>query len=211
MTDAQSAALVSLLPQYSVDSQQSIAAGETNGFARPAPIWLEIGFGNGDMLLRLATLMPAINFIGAEVHRPGVGRLLHHMRANALTNIRVIMDDAVQFLTDQVADNTIERILLLFPDPWHKKRHHKRRIVNAEFAALLADKLIPGGVFHAATDWQDYAEHMLEVLNAHPQLVNLGGEAHYSPMPDYRIETRFERRGRALGHGVWDLLYRRRS
>lgn len=146
----------SLLPLYGLANTQIIKDGET-GFAAPAPVWLEIGFGNGDMLMRLAQLMPAKNFIGVEVHRPGVGRLLHNIQTRTFNNVRVVMDDAVEFLNNQVADNTIERILLLFPDPWHKKRHHKRRIVNGEFAQLLAAKLTSGGVFHAATDWQDYA------------------------------------------------------
>ncbi len=207
ITGAQSAALDCLLGDYLVAEVKKVAARRKNGFAVVAPLWLEIGFGNGDMLAGLATSMPEINFIGAEVHRPGVGRLLQNLRNNDIRNVRVVTDDAVDFLTDRVADGAFDRVLLMFPDPWHKKRHHKRRIVNPDFADLVATKLAPGGVFHAATDSRGYAEHMLGVLDAHPRWANLRGAGQYSPPPDYRIETRFERRGRDLGHEVWDLLY----
>ena len=159
------------------------------------------------MLTNLAVSKPELNFIGAEVHRPGVGRLLINIETHSMTNVRIVADDAVQFLTQQIADHSLERVLLMFPDPWHKKRHHKRRIVNKDFADLLVKKLVPGGVFHAATDWQEYAEHMSEVLEPHAGFSNLSGCELYSPPPDYRIETRFEKRGKDLGHGVWDLIY----
>lgn len=206
---AQSAALNSLFADYRVPAAKKIVGQRKNGFAGVAPLWLEVGFGNGDMLVSLATSMPAVNFIGVEVYRAGVGRLLQNLQKNDIRNVRVVIDDALVFLTEQIADAALDQVLLLFPDPWQKKRHHKRRIVNAEFAELLVAKLAPGGVFHAATDSQNYATHMLEVLDRHPRLVNLGGAGQYSPRPDYRIETRFEQRGRALGHGVWDLLYQR--
>ena len=208
ITQAQQTALDTLLPKYRIAPGEKITAGDA-GFSSSAPLWLEIGFGNGDMLLNLASAMPDINFIGAEVHPPGVGRLLLNVDKEALRNVRVVDRDAVQFIEEQVADGALDRVLLFFPDPWHKKRHHKRRIVNEAFAGLLSRKLSPGGVFHAATDWQEYAEHMLEVLDAHPKLENSAGRGSYSPTPDYRIQTRFEHRGRALGHGVWDLIYRR--
>ncbi len=209
VTEAQNAALNTLLGEYVVPAATKIVGWGKNGFAAVAPLWLEIGFGNGDMLVRLATSMPAVNFIGVEVYRAGVGRLLQNLQKNDIRNVRVVIDDAVVFLTEQIADGALDQVLLLFPDPWHKKRHRKRRIVNAEFTELLVARLAPGGVFHAATDSQNYARHMLEVLDRHPMLVNLGGTGRYSPSPDYRIETRFEQRGRALGHGVWDLLYQR--
>lgn len=208
-TEAQNAALNCLLGEYSVPDGQCIVGGKKNGFASPAPLWLEVGFGNGDMLASLATCMPSINFIGAEVHRPGVGRLLQHLQKNAICNVRVVLDDAVDFLTDRVAEAALDRVLLFFPDPWHKTRHHKRRIVSLEFADLLATRLAPGGIFHSATDCGSYARHMLDVLDAHPLLHNLAGTGKYSARPEYRIETHFEQRGRALGHAVWDMLYRR--
>ena len=209
VTGAQQAALTELLPEYALDLPNGLSAGGKGAFPRSAPLWLEIGFGNGDTLGHLALSMPGVNFIGAEVYPPGIGRLLRGLRRNNLDNVRVIADDAVQFLADKVADGILQRVLLLFPDPWPKKRHHKRRIVNAEFVELLSVKLCLGGVFHVATDWKEYAEHMLELLDAHPKLVNLSGSGQYSKAPDYRIETHFERRGRTLGLGVWDLLYRR--
>lgn len=186
-----------------------VAPGDANGFERPAPLWLEIGFGNGELLTHLATTMPGVNFIGSEVYPPGMGRLLRALKHNEIGHVQVVMDDAVTFLHTQVVDGALDRVLLMFPDPWPKKRHHKRRIVNAEFAALLARKLAVGGVFHAATDWEPYKEHMLEVLEACPQLRNMAGASECAQRPDYRTITHFENRGLKLGHGVWDLMYQR--
>jgi tRNA (guanine-N7-)-methyltransferase len=209
VTQGQNTALNTLLGDFIVPAGEIIVGREKSGFAAAAPLWLEIGFGNGDMLMSLATSMPAVNFIGVEVYRTGVGRLLQNLQKNDVRNVRVVIDDAVVFLTEQIAEGALDQVLLMFPDPWHKTRHHKRRIVNAEFADLLVARLAPGGIFHAATDSQSYARTMLKVLDKQPGLINLGGTGQYSPSPDYRIETRFEQRGRALGHGVWDLIYRR--
>lgn len=178
-------------------------------FARDAPVVLEIGFGNGETLLHMAPMFPQWNFLGIEVHRPGVGHLLKRIAEQGLTNVRVMQEDAVEILKTQVADNSLDKVLLFFPDPWHKKKHHKRRIVQPEFVQLLRQKLKPGGQFHMATDWQQYAEYMLEVMEAAEGFNNLATEGQYSHKPDYRPVTKFERRGQRLGHGVWDLIYQK--
>ncbi|MEM7294230.1 MAG: tRNA (guanosine(46)-N7)-methyltransferase TrmB [Pseudomonadota bacterium] len=211
VTVAQRKAIETLLPQYRLRQDVTLPAGSDNGFSQSAPLWLEIGFGNGDLLLELGCQMPEINFIGAEVYPPGVGRLLQGLEQSQIGNVRIAMDDAFELLSNRVADRSLSRILLMFPDPWPKKRHHKRRIVNPAFADLLARKLTENGEFHAASDWEPYIEHMLEVLDAHPALENVAGKGNTSPAPAYRIATHFEQRGRALGHGVWDLLYRLKS
>ncbi|WP_250461721.1 tRNA (guanosine(46)-N7)-methyltransferase TrmB [Microbulbifer litoralis] len=179
-------------------------------FGREAPLVLEIGFGMGDSLLAMAEAEPDKNFIGIEVHPPGVGRLINNAGKAGVKNLRVYMADAVDVLNDCIADASLDRFQLYFPDPWHKKKHHKRRIVQPEFVRLLCTKLKPGGLMHLATDWENYAEHMLEVLEAEEQLENTAGAGNYSGRPPFRPETKFERRGQRLGHGVRDLLYRRR-
>ena len=171
---------------------------------------LEIGFGNGASLAEMAAAHPENDYLGIEVHRPGVGNLIRLLAERDLHNVRVVCDDAVQILKHRLPDACLDRVQLFFPDPWHKKRHHKRRIVSPEFAALIARKLKPGGIFHLATDWQDYAEQMMEVLSAAPDYQNLAGTNAYSPRPDWRPLTKFEQRGQRLGHGVWDLLFTRR-
>ena len=178
-------------------------------FGREAPLVLEIGFGMGDSLLAMAEAEPDKNFIGIEVHPPGVGRLINNAGKAGIDNLRVYMADAVDVLNDCIADASLDRFQLYFPDPWHKKKHHKRRIVQPEFVRLLCTKLKPGGLMHLATDWENYAEHMLEVLEAEEMLENTAGKNNYAPRPEFRPETKFERRGQRLGHGVWDLLYRR--
>jgi len=170
---------------------------------------LEIGFGNGGSLAEMAATLPDHDYLGIEVHRPGVGNLLRLLEERSLLNVRVICDDAVQILKHRLPDACLDRVQLFFPDPWHKRRHHKRRIVSPEFAALIATKLRPGGVFHLATDWQDYARQMLEVLEAAPDYQNCAAKDEYSPRPDWRPLTKFEQRGQRLGHGVWDLLFKR--
>ena len=179
-------------------------------FGRDAPRVFEIGFGNGDSLFEMARQAPEKDFIGVEVHTPGVGRLLHHILDSGTTNIRIYKEDAVEILTHCVPDNSLNTVQLFFPDPWHKKRHHKRRIVQPEFAQLVRRKLQAGGTFHMATDWENYAEHMMEVMEAAEGFENTAGNARYqSGRPTHRPETKFEQRGKKLGHGVWDLIYRK--
>ncbi|MBT6275258.1 MAG: tRNA (guanosine(46)-N7)-methyltransferase TrmB [Chromatiales bacterium] len=177
-------------------------------FGRVAPVWLEIGFGDGDNLVELARRHPEVNLLGLEVHEPGVGRALMGVRDAGLENVRVANADAVQLMRERLSPGTLDKIMLFFPDPWPKKRHHKRRIVQPEFIRLAVSRLRPGGVFHAATDWAPYAEHMLEVLGAEPNLLNTAKDD-YAPTRSDRIETKFERRGLRLGHGVWDLKFER--
>ncbi len=178
-------------------------------FGRSAPRTLEIGFGMGQSLLEMAEAAPDQDFIGIEVHRPGVGALLSGLLARDLKNVRVYDCDALEVLRQCIPDGSLDRVLLFFPDPWHKSRHHKRRIVQPAFAELVRQKLKPGGVLHMATDWQPYAEHMLEVMNAAPGYRNLAEDGQYVPRPEERPITKFERRGQRLGHGVWDLKFAR--
>lgn len=208
ITPAQRSALDGLTRQYSVPSEKPFTANEV--FGREAPCWLEIGFGDGDNLIALARQHPEIDFVGLEVHTPGIGRLLRGVQEHGLTNVRVQDGDAVMFLQNQCPTPSFDRILLLFPDPWPKKRHHKRRILQPEFAKLVSEKLRDGGVFHAATDWEPYAEFMLEVLEAEPTLINASSSGYFGSAEE-RIETKFERRGLRLGHGVRDLVYTREA
>lgn len=176
-------------------------------FGRRAPTVLEIGFGMGDSLATMAAAAPEKNFIGVEVHSPGVGRLMHLIDESGIENLRAYCDDAVEVLERCIADESLSRVQVYFPDPWHKKRHHKRRLIQPEFVQLLRKKLQPGGVIHLATDWENYAEHMMEVMSAAPGFTNCEGEGQFAPRPEYRPVTKFERRGERLGHGVWDLLF----
>jgi tRNA (guanine-N7-)-methyltransferase len=174
-------------------------------FGRQAQTVLEIGFGNGLSLADMAEAHPQTNFFGIEVHTPGVGSLLVQVKKRALDNVRVSQDDAVLVLEQQICDGSLERVQIFFPDPWHKKRHHKRRLIQPEFVQTLIKKLKPSGQIHVATDWQNYAEHILEVLSANPDLRNTVKD--YAPKPDYRPSTKYEARGIRLGHGVWDLVF----
>ncbi len=177
-------------------------------FGRVAPRVLEIGFGMGEGLAETAAAHPEIDYIGVEVHTPGVGALLKQIGERGLGNVRVIQHDAVEVLTAMLPPATLAGIHIFFPDPWHKKRHHKRRLIQGPLVALLANRLAPGGYIHLATDWRDYAEQMLAVLGAETQLHNTAVD--YAPRPDTRPLTKFEQRGIRLGHGVWDLVFRRR-
>jgi tRNA (guanine-N7-)-methyltransferase len=205
ITAAQERALTELWPKFGVEPGGKLDL--ENLFGRTAPRCLEIGFGAGEVIGSLAESHPERDYLGVEVHRSGVGRLLLRAAQGNLGNVRVICDDAVQVLSERVSDDSFDEVLVFFPDPWHKKRHHKRRLIDATFAALLTRKLRPRGVLHLATDWQGYAEQMLEVLNATAGLESLSPDGTYVPRPDFRPSTRFERRGERLGHGVWDLAY----
>ncbi len=199
-----------LWPRFGVDRSggRTLRPGELFGNAHP--VVLEIGFGNGDTLALTAAQHPAWNYLGIEVHRPGVGRLLRTLDERGIGNVRVLRDDAMEVLRRALPAGSLQRVQLFFPDPWPKKKHHKRRIVQPELLDLLHRVLAPGGVFHAATDWEDYAQHMLALFETDPRFENLAGPGAFSPRPDDRPLTKFEQRGRRLGHGVWDLLYRRR-
>ena len=207
-TDAQQRAFDAQWPRFGIDY-----AGQPRDFdavfGRSAPLILEIGFGNGEALRYSAARDPERDHIGIEVHAPGVGRLLNALAEDESGNARLYHHDAVEVLEREIADASLDEIRIYFPDPWHKKRHHKRRLVNPGFAALLVRKLAPGGRLHLATDWADYAERMWEALDATPGLRNRAGPRGHVPRPPWRPQTHFETRGQRLGHGVWDLLYDR--
>ena len=210
ITAAQQRALEELWPKYGLE----FAPGTldlTALFGRNAARTLEIGFGNGDNLQRLAVAQRGRDFLGVEVHRAGVGRLLLALENGALTNVRLLCHDAVEVLDRQLPPASLEEVLILFPDPWPKKRHHKRRLLQADFVELAATRLAPGGRLRIATDWQPYAEEMLATLNAAATLQNLALAGGYVERPAEREPTRFERRGERLGHRVWDLAFRRRA
>lgn len=178
-------------------------------FGNTNPVVFEIGFGMGKSLFEMAQQDPNTNFVGVEVHRPGVGAILAMAGEAGLDNLRVFCCDANEVINKMLAEQSLARLQLYFPDPWHKKRHHKRRLVQPEFVERVTAKLAIGGTLHMATDWEPYAEQMLEVLSADQALENHDAEGGYSPKPDYRPNTKFEKRGERLGHGVWDLLFRR--
>lgn len=208
LTPSQRDAIDRLLPTLGIPAEGAIDVKAL--FGREAPLWIEVGFGDGDALLEAAERHPEANFLGVEVHEPGVGRALRGIDARDLGNVRVACTDAVPLLTDRIDPASAARFVLLFPDPWPKKRHHKRRIVQRPFVRLVAGILRVGGVFHTATDWAPYAEHMLEVLSAEPSFRNCHGEGNYAPAPgEQRLETKFERRGLRLGHGVFELEFER--
>lgn len=178
-------------------------------FGRQAPLVLEIGFGMGQATAQIAAAQPQTDFLGVEVHAPGVGALLREIDERGLRNLRIVQHDAVEVLRQMLAPGALAGVHIYFPDPWHKKRHHKRRLIQPAFVDLLSSRLAPGGVLHCATDWQDYAEQMLAVLGQCPALVNsVDG---YAPRPELRPLTKFEARGLKLGHGVWDLVFRKRA
>lgn len=207
-TDAQQRAFDALWPRFGLDYAGTRRDFDAT-FGRPAPRILEIGFGNGEALREAARKDPGRDYIGIEVHAPGVGRLLNALETDGTDNVRLYHHDAVEVLEHEIADGSLAGIRIYFPDPWHKKRHHKRRLVNPDFAALLVRKLAPGGQLHLATDWANYAEHMWDVLDATPGIANTAGPRGHVPRPEWRPQTHFETRGQRLGHGVWDLLYTR--
>jgi tRNA (guanine-N7-)-methyltransferase len=208
MTPGQERALNEHWPAYGVDLGADPLDLEA-AFGRRAARCLEIGFGVGEVIGSLAENNPHIDYLGIEVHRPGVGRLLLRAAQAGVRNLRVICHDAVEVLRDKIRDGCLDEILVFFPDPWHKKRHHKRRLIDPAFVDLAIAKLREGGVLRLATDWQSYAEQMLAVCNANPHIESLSADGSYVARPDFRPATRFERRGARLGHGVWDLAYRK--
>lgn len=209
LTPSQERALEQLWPRYSLGQSDSTLDLDKL-FGRKAPKVLEIGFGNGSSLAEMATKQADHDFIGVEVHRPGVGQLLNSIEQLGLENLRVECTDAVELLKQRFPTDSLDRVQIYFPDPWHKKRHHKRRIIQPDFVKLLADRIKPGGYLHLATDWQHYAEHMLEDISGNNDFINCStnGEG-FIDRPDYRPLTKFEQRGHRLGHGVWDLLFKR--
>ena len=210
ITSGQKAAFDNFWPSYGLSLYKGAIDLETI-FGRKAPLVLEIGFGMGDSLLEMAKNEPDKDFIGIEVHPPGVGKLINEAGKAGVKNLRVYMADAMDVLEDCIADGAIDRLQLYFPDPWHKKKHNKRRILQSAFVQKVRPKLKLGGVFHMATDWQNYAEQMLEVMNSAEKYSNLDENNGKSPRPEYRPITKFEKRGARLGHGVWDLLFQHRS
>ena len=208
VSNAQQRCYDSLMPQFGIPySTQKLALDAT--FGRTAPKILEIGFGMGESTAAIAQAHPQNDYLAIEVHTPGVGSLLKQIEEMQLSNIRIIQHDAVEVLRDMLPDNTLDGTHIFFPDPWHKSRHNKRRLIQPPFVAQLVKKLKPGAYLHVATDWQDYAEQVLAVLTAEPLLQNTA--SNYAPRPDYRPLTKFEQRGLKLGHGVWDLVFRRKE
>lgn len=205
ITPSQQRALDELLPRYGVHLDGLLELDRV--FGRSAPRTLEIGFGNGVSLASMAAQAPDQDFLGIEVHRPGVGHLLREIDHLGLNNLRVICADAVEVMERHMAPASLDRVLLFFPDPWPKKRHQKRRILQDSFVQLIHSRLKPGGHFHMATDWRDYAEQMLAVMDSAAGFTNSAGRGQYAVKPAYRPETKFERRGLKLGHGVWDLVF----
>ena len=208
LTEGQERALKELFPLYGLELQDT-PLNFADVFQRTAPTILEIGFGNGSSLSEMAMNNPEQDYIGIEVHRPGVGNLLSQIEKLSLTNLRVMNEDAVDVLNKMIADGSLSAVYLFFADPWHKTRHHKRRIVQKEFVQLLRKKIKVGGVFHMATDWEAYAKHMMRVMTEAEGFSNTAAIGQYLPRPDYRPLTKFEQRGQRLGHGVWDLIFKK--
>jgi tRNA (guanine-N7-)-methyltransferase len=209
ITPAQAAAFDAHWARYGLDYSGTPRDLDL-AFGRRAPRVLEIGFGNGEQLLFAAQADAVRDYLGIEVHRPGMGRLLNGVAAAGLSNVRVSTHDAVEVLEHEIAPAALAEVRIYFPDPWPKKRHHKRRLIQPEFVALVVSRMTRGGLLHLATDWQEYAEHMLAVLEAQPELRNCAGPGRGMPRPAWRMQTHFERRGLHLGHAVADLLYERR-
>ncbi|HKN05772.1 MAG TPA: tRNA (guanosine(46)-N7)-methyltransferase TrmB [Buttiauxella sp.] len=208
LTKGQEFALENYWPVMGVEYQDA-PVDFTALFGREAPVTLEIGFGMGTSLVTMAQVNPQQNFLGIEVHSPGVGACLATAHEEGVENLRVMCHDAVEVLQKMIPDNSLSMVQLFFPDPWHKARHNKRRIVQVPFAELVKSKLKLGGVFHMATDWEPYAEHMLEVMSSIDDYQNQSQSNDYVPRPDSRPVTKFEQRGHRLGHGVWDLMFER--
>ncbi len=208
LSPAQERAVGTLLPRFGIPYEEKLLDLE-QAFGRAAPKILEIGFGMGESTAEIALAHPENDYLALEVHTPGVGNLLKLIDAQQIANIRVIRHDAVEVVRDMLADASLDGVHVFFPDPWHKARHNKRRLIQGPFVSRLAKKLKSGGYIHVATDWKDYAEQVLAVLTAEPLLENTASD--YAPRPAYRPLTKFEQRGIRLGHGVWDVVFRRKS
>jgi tRNA (guanine-N7-)-methyltransferase len=206
----QARALTELAPRFVLPFVATGPVDFAAVFGRNAPLVVEIGFGMGSTTAEMAAAAPALDFLGIEVHPPGVGALLQRIDEAGLANVRIVQHDAVEVLESMIAPASLAAVHIFFPDPWHKKRHHKRRLIQPELVRLLASRLAPGATLHSATDWQPYAEQMLEVLSAEPALVNASGSG-FAPRPASRPLTKFEQRGLDRGHGVWDLLFTKRE
>lgn len=209
VTDGQKRALDELWPRFGVPEGDT-ALDLVQAFGSRRPVIMEIGFGNGGATWRMAQAHPEENYLGVEVHRAGIGRLLLALQRHGIENVRVACADAVEFLRERIAPESLAGVRIYFPDPWPKKRHHKRRLIQPDFAALLASRLKEGAILHIATDWGPYAEHMLDVLRAVPEFESLAPDGGPSPRPDWRPRTKYERRGERLGHPVFDLIFRRK-
>ena len=209
MTESQQKGWSSVFPEHGFTLSERRFDWDRS-FAMAGRRVLEIGFGMGDSLVAMADQNPQDRYLGIEVHRPGVGKLLSEVDKRGIKNLKVFAEDAVQVLEEAIPEESIDLLQIFFPDPWHKKRHHKRRLIQPDFVELLVSRLSAAGHLHLATDWQPYAEHMMEVLSANALLLNTAGQNNYIVRPESRPETKFERRGHRLGHGVWDLLFEKR-
>jgi tRNA (guanine-N7-)-methyltransferase len=207
LSPAQDRAIQTLGPTFCLPFEKTLL-DSTAAFGRTAPLILEIGTGMGETTAHIAALMPEKNFLGVEVHTPGIGSLLKRISEQSLSNLRLMQHDAFEVITHRLAPDSLAGVHVFFPDPWHKARHNKRRLIQAPFVELLCSRIAPGGYLHCATDWEDYAEQMLAVLSAEPMLKNT--VEGFAPRPDYRPVTKFENRGLKLGHGVWDLVFIKR-
>jgi tRNA (guanine-N7-)-methyltransferase len=207
VSQAQRRALDTLLPVFGIPFAPARPDFDA-AFGRAAPRVLEIGFGMGETTAQIAAAQPQNDYLGIEVHTPGVGGLLRLLEAQQLRNVRIIQHDAIEVVSHMIAPDSLDGVHVFFPDPWPKKRHHKRRLIQPPFVSLLTSRLRPGGYFHVATDWEDYATQILMVLSAEPSLENTAAE--FAPRPAHRPLTKFESRGLKLGHGVWDILFRRK-
>jgi tRNA (guanine-N7-)-methyltransferase len=208
MTKGQLDALVDFWPKYGLDTQGSCIDLDAL-FGRSAPRILEIGLGMGDALVEMALTHPQNDYLGIEVYRPGIGSALKMLAGHGVTNVRVICEDAVVVLKQMIPDATLDATCIFFPDPWPKKRHHKRRLIQAPFTKLLGNKLKCGGTLHMATDWEEYAHHMMAVMESTPGFINIAGQNNFSPRPEFRPLTKFEQRGRRLGHQVRELIFKK--
>jgi tRNA (guanine-N7-)-methyltransferase len=208
LTIAQQHALDELWPHYGIDHRETVLDFEDH-FERVADVIVEVGFGNGESTWRMAQQEPDKNFIGIEVHEPGVGQLLMALEEHAIENVRIFCGDAVPFLQNRIADGSLAGVRIYFADPWPKKRHHKRRLIQPEFVDQLARCIKKDGILHMATDWQPYADHILEVMQSRTDFVNLSETGNYCERPEWRPYTKYEERGESLGHEVRDLLYQR--